>query len=82
MRFWLVVVVMVVSVLHFDVGTGLILLLYLMWLSVATTLNFSICATTVNRGKEPPRSALRGKQTTFLRAKQNPNCFRNWGFGI
>jgi len=19
---------------------------------------------------------------TFLRAKQNPNCFRNWGFGI
>lgn len=44
---------MVVSVLHFDVGTGLILLLYLMWLSVATTLNFSICATTVNRGKSP-----------------------------
>jgi hypothetical protein len=19
---------------------------------------------------------------TFLRTKQNPNCFRNWGFGI
>jgi hypothetical protein len=26
--------------------------------------------------------AVQSVVETFLRAKQNPNCFRNWGFGI
>jgi hypothetical protein len=71
---------MVVSVLHFDVGTGLILLLYLMWLSVATTLNFSICATTVNRGKEPPSQRLARKANHFPAGKTKPQLLSQLGF--
>ncbi|KPW81611.1 TspO/MBR protein [Pseudomonas cannabina] len=39
---WIVVAVMVVMALQLDVVTGLILLPYLAWLSVAAALNFSI----------------------------------------
>ena len=39
---WLVVAVMVVMALRLDVITGLILFPYLVWLSVAAALNFSI----------------------------------------
>ncbi|WP_323163165.1 hypothetical protein [Pseudomonas fluorescens] len=28
------------------------------------------------------RDSQHPASSTFLRAKQNPNCFRNWGFGI
>ncbi|AHG41282.1 CrtK [Pseudomonas syringae CC1557] len=39
---WIVVAVMVVMALQIDVVTGLILFPYLVWLSVAAALNFSI----------------------------------------
>ncbi|KPY98899.1 TspO/MBR protein [Pseudomonas syringae pv. spinaceae] len=39
---WIVVATMIVMALHLDIITGLILFPYLVWLSVAAALNFSI----------------------------------------